>query len=365
MTSSIIEISGRRWAVAAAMVFGSMATAGVSKAETPIPVANFTSFTAQTLSDYLAENLRTDIKNEITRRKLAVFALTANFPGYQACYSTVGLTEAAPKDRNPRLPTIRFSSFERQDNKHWAEGNCVLNGIKEAISGLNKESLTVILKGLDFTASLGGKRSTLEPSSDMVSLETDGTKKEYKQRLFKVIHQHNFASAFDYRFVQSSILANAIQFSDGDYMCVAFAGVTGNSPETRNFRWPGYTTGHVRFQTGGNIEGCAQVVAETALTNLLEEPWTENGLLRNFAASREDGIPLPRAQKEKPQKKQPTTTTSTTRQTNKTSCTNECFNGSCLRKFPDGTTERWQAPRKFDPFSQNWGWDTSTNACGL
>jgi hypothetical protein len=68
-------------------------------------------------------------------------------------------------------------------------------------------------------------------------------------------------------------------------------------------------------------------------------------------------LPLPQQPRPK--------TTSTTRQTNRTSCTNECFNGSCVRKFPDGSTERWQAPRKLDPFTQNWGWDTSTNACGL
>lgn len=51
-------------------------------------------------------------------------------------------------------------------------------------------------------------------------------------------------------------------------------------------------------------------------------------------------------------------------QTNRTSCTNQCTNGSCVRTFPDGTTEQWQAPRKFDPLTQNWEWDINTNACG-
>jgi hypothetical protein len=44
------------------------------------------------------------------------------------------------------------------------------------------------------------------------------------------------------------------------------------------------------------------------------------------------------------------------------SCTNRCVNGSCLRSFPDGRTERWQAPRVFDPFKNDWKWDTSS--CG-
>lgn len=58
------------------------------------------------------------------------------------------------------------------------------------------------------------------------------------------------------------------------------------------------------------------------------------------------------------------TTVSTTNQVNRTSCTNNCVNGSCTRTFPDGTHEQWQAQRKFDPMSQNWEWDTTTNACG-
>ena len=44
------------------------------------------------------------------------------------------------------------------------------------------------------------------------------------------------------------------------------------------------------------------------------------------------------------------------------SCTNRCVNGSCVRTFPDGRTERWEAPRVLDPFTNNWKWDTSS--CG-
>lgn len=57
-------------------------------------------------------------------------------------------------------------------------------------------------------------------------------------------------------------------------------------------------------------------------------------------------------------------TQSSTQQVNRTSCTNQCTNGSCIRTFPDGTQEKWQAPRNLDPLTQNWGWDTTTNACG-
>ena len=44
------------------------------------------------------------------------------------------------------------------------------------------------------------------------------------------------------------------------------------------------------------------------------------------------------------------------------SCTNRCVNGSCVRTFADGRTQRWQAQQTFDPFTNTWKWDTSS--CG-
>ncbi|NMV41955.1 DUF4189 domain-containing protein [Ralstonia insidiosa] len=55
----------------------------------------------------------------------------------------------------------------------------------------------------------------------------------------------------------------------------------------------------------------------------------------------------------------------TTASRNIVRCTNRCTNGSCVRTFENGRTERWQAPRVYDPFTQNWKWDTDTNACGV
>jgi hypothetical protein len=76
---------------------------------------------------------------------------------------------------------------------------------------------------------------------------------------------------------------------------------------------------------------------------------------RNLAAAVAESQPAPRAQP----------TVVSTRSNNVLRCTNQCFNGSCIRTFEGGRQERWQAPRKFDPFTGNWGWDTTTNACGM
>lgn len=58
------------------------------------------------------------------------------------------------------------------------------------------------------------------------------------------------------------------------------------------------------------------------------------------------------------------TSTSTTRSTNRLTCNNQCVNGDCIRTFPDGRKERWQAPRVYNPSTRNWEWDINTNACG-
>lgn len=60
----------------------------------------------------------------------------------------------------------------------------------------------------------------------------------------------------------------------------------------------------------------------------------------------------------------PGTAKSTARATQYTSCQNNCVNGSCVRTFPDGRKERWQAPRVYNPLKNDWEWDITTNACG-
>lgn len=46
-------------------------------------------------------------------------------------------------------------------------------------------------------------------------------------------------------------------------------------------------------------------------------------------------------------------------------CHNDCVNGNCVRTFSDGRKERWQAPQKFNPFTNMFEFDTMTNACGV
>ena len=61
----------------------------------------------------------------------------------------------------------------------------------------------------------------------------------------------------------------------------------------------------------------------------------------------------------------PRATVATTTSSNVLRCSNKCVNGSCVRTFDNGRKERWNAPRVFDPFTRNWEWDITTNACGM
>lgn len=56
------------------------------------------------------------------------------------------------------------------------------------------------------------------------------------------------------------------------------------------------------------------------------------------------------------------TAAATERAVDRSSCTNHCVNGSCIRTLPDGTKEQWQAERRYNSMSGEWEWDT--NSCG-
>ena len=371
MNLKISKRIGHRYAVAAAITLGLFFGLGVARADEAIPIANFTSFTDKALSDYLTENLNPELKREIAQKKLAFFALGAVFDGKQACYATVGLSENASKGRNPRLPDSRYSSFARMSDETWAEGNCVQERLKVSIDSLNTAKLEEVLKGIERTTALDGKRDKKRINTKKVSLVSIGLTDEYIDSLFDLMIENNFSEAFDYRAVQGFVFSEFVNFSKNDYMCVAFAGITGTQSNIRNPRWPGNTVTFVRLQTGGNTNACLGIVAKAALGNLLKKKWTDQGILKNYALGHEDGIPFPNAQKALAvQIKMDTLNntrviTSNNNATNRLRCTNNCVNGSCLRKFSNGRTERWQAPRVMNPLTQNWEWDITTHACGL
>lgn len=355
-----------------ALAFASLAMVPhmpVAAANATVRVENFTGF--KDLGGYLAEQLKPELQEALKRHNLAVFAHSAAFPGRKACYAMVGLTEAQPDDRHPRVPAWTFKGYSVSDDAEWNASECQGNRLRRVISDLNDKPLDELLRDIVVTRAKGGARKNEMANDNRARLDTNGIAD--KQGLFDVIHSHDFAKVFDYRHVSTYVYAAGVQFDSGNIMCVAFAGITARPPEGRNARWPGSDTGFVRIQTGGTIDGCKEFVAKQAVEELLSRPWTPEGLLKRFSFAREDGIPQPDPVKvaravrklEAAASAPRGATAARTAQYNNVSCTNHCVNGDCIRTFSDGRKERWQAPRVYDPISRNWKWDTSTNACGV
>lgn len=289
-----------------------------------------------------------------------------SFPGKYSCYAFAGLTTPARDGRNPRIPSVRMTSFKAMPSKDWDEDECLLNVTNGAIESLNKSSIKDLLANIEATAA-NGKHLQNEPQDKTkVQISSINLSDEGVDAVFNRIHEADVQGVFDYRQVQTNVYVDGFKFNDGFITCIGISSISARKPVDRNQRWPENWVGKIRLQDGGNVDGCKNVVAQNAVVELFNQDWTENGLLKDFSRVREDGIPTPspatlsklKEKKTKPQKAQTTSKNALT-------CTNHCVNGDCLRTFENGRKERWQAPRTFNLLTNNWEWDTLTNACGL
>lgn len=338
-----------------------------------VPIANFTPY--NDVPALVRERLSDDLKSLVREKQLTVFVLASEYEGPKACLAVVGLSYRAPKGLNPRVPGYWHSAHSSgSDRGDWKASECVSNRLLVAVEGMNKSMPEEVLRGLDDTAE-GGVPLEAPANSDTVSLREIGLSAAAKEAVFETLHEHDVGKLLDYRRMQTTIFATSTAFKGGDIMCTVDAGVAARTPDGRNMRWPGFTHGMVRVQTGGTPEGCVEILAPEAVSRMLKQPWSGKGIFRNIDKTREAGVALPdikalAAKREAVLKKRVATERAVRTQqarsvsTKALTCTNECFNGACVRTFPNGRKERWQAPRAFNPMTQNWDWDITTNACG-
>jgi hypothetical protein len=335
-----------------------------------VPVADFSGVSG--LQDYLTENLSPELKDVIRERGLAVWAYTSTFElkSNNYCVAMVGLTYAETKDRNARWPIHTFSAFAKNGTANWNAGTCRADELKGAIESLNKSGLDAGLTDIDTTQTSGGTRLVEKENNSLVQLYSIGLSQAGKNIVFKVMD--DYPALFDYRYVQTFVSVDALKFKDGERFCVAIAGQTARTANGRQPRSPAYTFEYINAEQQGDEDTCKNGAAEGAVRALFDAPWTAKDILKDFSRTREAGVPLPnvneiakkraallardRAQALATQIRAQST------QRNTMSCTNNCVNGSCVRTFPNGRKERWQAPRTYDPFSGDWKWDT--NSCG-
>lgn len=330
-----------------------------------VPVADFSGVAG--LQSYLTENLSSELKDSIRQKGLAVWAYTTFFEtaGGNYCFASVGLTHAEAKNRNSRYPEYTFDAIAKRNDENWNAGDCRTEQLRIAIVNLNAKKLDELLLHVDGTQSGGGVRLLKKSDNEKHSLSMESASRADSGAVFKAIDEYPIEKVFDYRHVQVFISNKTMKFDSGEIVCIAIGGLTARSPEGRQSRWPASTVAFLKFDQKND---CSTSAAVGAVKTLLDEPWTVNGILNEFSRTREDSVPLPdvkaiskkrAALLEKKTKKLEQVEST---QQNTVSCTNDCFNGSCVRTFPNGRKERWQAPRKFNPISGDWEWDV--NSCG-
>lgn len=170
---------------------------------------------------------------------------------------------------------------------------------------------------------------------------------------------------------------------EGHPYCLMLTGITAYSPDGKNAYVPPNLKAQYRVPKAG--EGsCVGGVFSDAMT-LLRDGY-EKDLPDLYKYGTEAGQTYPKledlqkavakfdadqaakvkreAQRDAQRPAQRPVVQSTTTSRNVLRCRNDCVNGNCLRTFEDGRQERWQAPRRYNPMTSNWDWDTTTNACG-
>jgi len=356
-------------ATGVAAVLGAPLVAVAAQEPEPIPVANFTPY--NDLPGFIQTNLSDELKAEIRSRKLAVFVISTTFSSLKTCYVSMGLTHAPAKGKSPRWPSYMVNAYSVEP-KEWDENTCAPERLRAGLDVLNTTPLVELLKDIESTREDGETlRKKAQPG--VVSIFTKDLSSANEEKVFSVLHKSKVSKAIDHRHVQTFVVGRAEDLGNGGVLCVAFAGLVARAPEGRAPHVPRSYESFARTQKGGDAQGCYGVVVPQAVEALVNRPWDAQGLLAQFDVTREEGIPLPnakqaqrvqtallKAQDARPAKQQLVRTTSVNRLT----CSNECANGNCLRTFPNGRKERWQAPRVFNPMTQNWDWDTQTNGCG-
>jgi len=340
-----------------------LSTPAISLAE-KVRAENFTEYTD--IEEQLGSALNAELKSAIKKQGLAVFITNLSFPRKQACYAFAGVTTPAQEGRNPRIPSKRFSTFYSMEAESWDESECLRDVTRSAMENLGKAPVNDVLKNITSTVNAGAPFKNEPENRRKVSVGSIGLSDDGKSAVFKRMHEANVSDHVDYRHVEAAVFTDVVKLSNGLLMCVSVAGLTGRPSKEMNMRWPANMVALSRLQEGGTPQGCVDFIAENSVELLLKQGWTNAGLLKGFNLVREDGVPMPTvASVQKRLDASVKTQRSLTKAQNSLTCHNQCVNGDCLRTFPNGRKERWQAPRVYNPLNNNWEWDTSTNACGL
>lgn len=344
------------------------ATVGNAPAPFKVKLFNSLPFSEASITDFLSKTLPETHKSILSTGKYTLLVSTSHFElkgGKNYCIATLAVTHASPDERNIRWPSTGYYSVARHpsQSKLNAEqiNDCQSNSLRTVVGRFSERDPAQFLRNVDDTLPLGGKRMAEAPSELKAHVFAAGLDEQAKREVFGAV-PHDFRKRFDYRHVQWFVDADSVSFED-EIVCFANAGVAARSPGERNPRHPAtWETVITVFdatqaKNRGANETCKQEAAVAAVNGRLSKSWDENGIFKDFSKTREDGLSLPNMKAVVSPAKQQPRVGQTSTQAN--SCTVSCVNGNCVRTWPNGKTERFQAPRKLNPMTGQWEWDTS------
>jgi len=318
--------------------------------------------------DYLDKHLPEPMKAAMVQRGLAAWGMTRGMRvqknGY--CLAVLGITVASPDQRMARSPLKTLTNLTRYDNvgENWDSADCRAETLRDTVEALGKSTLPTA-EDVNKMLATGGVRQKEKADSGMVWLQSYNVSTGAEAATFRTIHGYDLGATADYRQVQAVLYAFSFNLQ-GENICFAEFGLSARAPSGRQARIPAEHSGGM--YAGGDKATCERVAAEGAVQAHFDQPWNSKGVFKDFEKTREDGVALPDlgavakkrtalAAKAAAAEKQVRST-----QRNVVRCSNVCTNGNCVRTFENGRKERWQAPRVYDPFKNDWTWDT--NSCG-
>lgn len=366
--------------LAAALWLGAAGSAGAQQPTEADDVPLYLLYEGEHLSSARAQvvaraTLAQDQVDALKASGIALQTFAFAFKG-GPCYVEIGTALPRQGDRMPRQPSWRAWAMAERRAKEAPALTCeramgaALKDLADTGEALTPAQLKVAAQR---TADPARPRfESGQRRKGVVNHNHEGLSDFGKQSIADTLGDR-WTLALDHRKFSAFVYMRQTKTVEGHAYCLLLSGLTANQPEGVNVRMPANLYARYVLADGPTAD-CANKVFNPSLEALHAD--FQDDLDDFFKYGTETGQSYPAAseirkivakydadQRRKEQAPaRPVAATTSSR--NVLRCSNDCVNGSCVRTFEDGRKERWQAPRRFNPLTNNWEWDTVTNACG-
>jgi hypothetical protein len=365
--------------VATAVLAGACAAVGAEdkSVRAPVPTENYSGVSG--IGEYVAEHA-SDEQYALFQRNNGLTTLVVSYDfgeeGSRSCVAQVGLTHAPLGDKAmPRMPANRF--YGGASDPSFSKEKCTSTAVWRALDALLSNEASWLQARVNQTLLAGGKRPVEKASNTMTQSSYWGMNDAGNLYIHDATPDW-FKRAFDYRAVVTVKRFKVVEGDNGQVICIASIGLTARAPTGRQDKEP--LAEHARALTLNKSERAKADQDATCFDPLFDRLVKNNfqpdaDLIKTFidtwARVAEPGLKAPTLkdvdsavawQAERDRKAvlaREREEARSVRVAQANSCTVNCVNGACVRHWPNGRSERFQAPRKFNPFNSQWEWDTS------